>query len=309
MGSITDGAKGFADAIKSKIKANEESRVSGTILDSLEARIAQNAAKTGSTGELEGFSKSFDALRKAKLSATETLAVAKAIAPDMFSTDAKTKGVYMVKTDPDTNETYMVNATNNERVTDPNAIGGNSSVFKETLTPEAMGQRALASREATTENPQLDEKTTGAIAALEFSAPRLDNALKILDEIGEKDFEKLTTQIQIGANNEFIVPNGSPLEELVAELNDVKITGFGIAGAAYTGNEREVVEGGLNPIAKGYKRFRRDLMRNKDFFSARAKAGTMGLKKAREVASGAETYSAGKSDGKKIGKFKIVSVE
>lgn len=168
-----------------------------------------------------------------------------------------------------------------------------SKVFRQALTAEEVGARSNASREATTENPQIDQTTQGAIAALEFSKPRLENALSILDKIGKKDFEKLSTQIQIGANNEFLVPNGSPLEDLVAELNDVKVTGFGIAGSAYSKDERKVVEGGLSPIAKGFDRFKRDLVRNRDFFSARAKAGTMGLKEARKIAADSNVYSAG----------------
>lgn len=204
------------------------------------------------------------------------------------------KGAFLVQIDPETNKPYMSDAITGERITDPAVIKGNASIFKETLTPEQMGARALATREATTENPILDQLTKGAIAAYEFINPRLDNAISILDGIGEKEFQNLATQISIGANNEFLVPNGSPLEDLVAELNDAKITGFGIAGSAYSDTEKGVVEGGLNPIGKGFKRFKRDLMRNKDFFSARAKAGTMGLKEARKVASKGDVYSAGK---------------
>lgn len=178
MGSITEGASGFADAIKAKIKANEESRVSGTIIDSLEARIAQNAAKSGNAGELEGFSKSFDALRKAKLSASETLAVAKAIAPDMFSTDAKTKGAFMVKTDPNTNETYTVNAITGEKVEDASVISGNAAVFKETLTPEAMAARTGATKAEETQARFNEEarKVAGGLRTLAVGFKQFEEA-------------------------------------------------------------------------------------------------------------------------------------
>ena len=277
----TIGASAALESIKEKIKANEESRQSGLIIDTLEARITQNATQSGLPPEqLSGFSKSFDALRKAKLSAAETLSVAKAIAPDQFKDQAPIN---------------IYTQGNNGAPTMTGQVPAGSKVFKENLSAEEIGARSLAQREATTENPQIDQQTQGAIAALEFMNPRIESANSLLDKIGKKDFEKLSTQIQIGANNEFLVPNGSPLEELVAELNDIKITGFGIAGSAYTGNERAVVEGGLNPIGKGFERFKRDLNRNKDFFSAKAKSGTMGLKEARKIAEKGSTYSADKT--------------
>ncbi len=190
------------------------------------------------------------------------------------------------------------------------SVARNAVVKQLPQSVDQIAEKAKASREATTENPQLDQDTQRAIAALDFLNPRLDNATKILDKIGKDEFEKLSTQIQVGANNEFLVPNGSPLEELVAELNDAKLTGFGLAGAAYTDTEKETVEGGFNPIGKSFERFKRDISRNRDFFTSKAKAGTIGLKEAREkVSAGGSTYTAGDSKAKSVGKFKIVSVQ
>ena len=96
------GLIGFGiDQIKEKIKKNEEARQSGLVIDSLEARIA-DSAKDKSPEELEGFSKAFDALRKAKLTTTETLAVAKTLAPDMFSEMGSLGAMPAVVFDPDT---------------------------------------------------------------------------------------------------------------------------------------------------------------------------------------------------------------
>lgn len=181
-------------------------------------------------------------------------------------------------------------------------VGSRDVVKQLPLDANAIKGRAEASRKAVTENPQLDDSTKKAIAAAQFINPRLDNALKILDGIGKDNFEKLATQIQIGANNEFLVPNGSPLEDLVAELNDSKITGFNIAGAAYTDTEKQTVEGGLNPIGKGFNRFKRDLVRNRDYFNSKIKAGTMGLEEARKLAKDKGVYSAGENKKSSSGK-------
>lgn len=189
------------------------------------------------------------------------------------------------------------------------SVAKNAVVKQLPQSVNQIAEKAKASREATTENPQLDQDTQKAIAALDFLKPRLDNANKILDKIGKDEFEKLSTQIQIGANNELIVPNGSPLEDLVAELNDAKVTGFSIAGAAYTDTEKATVEGGFNPIGKSFDRFKRDIIRNQDFFTSKARAGTMGLKEARAKVAEGSTYSAGESKGKTVGKFKIVAVQ
>lgn len=212
---------------------------------------------------------------------------------------------------------YTVDSQGN--LTQAGNVPSKSVVKQLPLTTSDIGARAQAQREAVTENPALDEKTKGAIGALEFITPRTDAALKALDEIGEDKFNQLITQgqISVGQNNELFVPNGSPLEDLVKEINDIKLTGFSIAGSAYSDTEKRTVEGGYNPIGKSFKGYKRDILRNKDFFSSRAKAGTMGLKQARDVASNLDTYSAdnedtklevgGKFQGKKI--LKVTKVK
>lgn len=273
--------------VADKIKRNQEKRQSEAIFDIIQQKIAQDQKSQGkSEEEILAFSDKIDKVTKAGFTPTEAVQIGKMIAPEVFNTKPPA-GVYSLGQDGTLKQA--------------GTVPGGSKVFKENLSAEDMGARALASREAVTENPQLDIQTQGAIAALDFINPRIDSALQILDEIGPEKFEDLVTQIQIGSKQELIVPNGSPLEDLVAEINDVKITGFGIAGSAYSGNEREVVEGGLNPIGKGFKRFKRDLMRNKDFFTARAKAGTMGLKEARGRVANSDTYTAGADKDKKSG--------
>ena len=293
--TATVAAAGTLDALKEKIKED-------VALKKEEATAADDMANAFKIAEATGDAKLIKAitdLAYTQDSATGKLKANK-ITPGMAKSastlatggfnlmqrvkalDERTKSAYLMQIGDD-GKPKLVDTITNEIITDPSKVKGNAVVFKETLTPEQIGSRALASREATTENPQLDQQTQSAIAALDFINPRIESANKILNSIGKKQFENLVTQVQIGANNELIVPPG-PLEDLVAEINDIKITGFGIAGSAYTGNERQVVEGSLNPIGKSFERYKRDLNRNKDFFSARAKAGTMGLKEARKVA-------------------------
>lgn len=125
------------DIIKEKIKQNEEARKSSTLIDSLEARIIESAAKTGKAPEdLAALSKSFDALRKAKLSPTETLSVSKAIAPDMFK---------------DQTAVNIFNVGQNGELTSAGQVPHGSKVFKQALTPEEVAARTGATQEATYE--------------------------------------------------------------------------------------------------------------------------------------------------------------
>lgn len=74
------------EAIKEKIKLNEEARQSGAVLDSIEAKIVEHATKSGKTPEeIAAVSKSMDAVRKAKLSATESISLGKMLAPEVFA--------------------------------------------------------------------------------------------------------------------------------------------------------------------------------------------------------------------------------
>jgi hypothetical protein len=90
MGSITEGFKAagdsIMDAMKEKIKKNDESRKTSLILDTLESRIVQDAKSKGMADEeIAGLSKGLDGLRKVKdLSAAEAITIGKAIAPDIF---------------------------------------------------------------------------------------------------------------------------------------------------------------------------------------------------------------------------------
>lgn len=165
MGSITSGASSIAEAIRNKIKNNEEQRKSSLILDSLEARISENAIKSGGGEEaLEGYSKSFDALRKAKLTASETLAVAKAISPNMFK-DMSSQNIYVQGND------------GAPRLT--GTVPGGSKVFKENLTPEAIGDRAKAVQDVRNAAPTAEMKQSAF--NLESQIKNFDAAMELLN--------------------------------------------------------------------------------------------------------------------------------
>ena len=280
------GLIGFGiDQIKEKIKKNEEARQSGLVIDSLEARIA-DSAKDKSPEELEGFSKAFDALRKAKLTTTETLAVAKTLAPDMFSEMGSLGAMPAVVFDPDTG-TYSDTQGN----TIDNIRRG-QTVRNRAISPEFSADRAAATSEASTrakeevqlDYPQLDDKTKSAVSAYRFIEPRVKGLETLIDGGLFKD-AALLKQIAVDASGDLVVPDGSPLEEAIGLINDIKLTGFNIAGTAFTGTEKEVAFNLLNPVGKSDKRYKRDLNSFKDLFGTRVEAGVEGLRGAKTTAA------------------------
>ncbi len=190
---------------------------------------------------------------------------------------------------------------------------------RNTLSEEDLKKKSQIQRDVTTENPEIDAPTQSAIASYDFLEPRIKRINEILDANPWGDnWEKIAKQIVVNPDsNELLVPddykNDTSLEELIGLLNDNRITGFGLAGSAFTEFEGKRVESGFDPRFKSIDRFRSDLNRTPDFFKAKIKAGTTGLKAVREKYSGMEqTVQPGQKSGikpKTVGKFKIVGVQ
>jgi hypothetical protein len=162
------GASAAMKTIEDKIKSNEDARKSGAVIDSLEARIIQSS-KDKTPEELEGFSKSFDALRKAKLTSTETLAIAKAIMPDMFGKEQGSTQIFVQGNDGAPVLT--------------GEVPKNSKIFKKNLSTEEIGDRITATQDAKYDS-------TKEVAARAFS---LRNELQAIPEI--KEFQTVKNQV------------------------------------------------------------------------------------------------------------------
>jgi len=119
---------------------------------------------------------------------------------------------------------------------------------------------------------------------------------------------RLAKQISIGPKGDFIVPNGSPLEEVIGLYNDIKLTGFNIAGTAFTGTEKETAFALLDPRAKSDKRIKRDLASFQELFGSRVESGVAGLRGAKETAKEIKAKREGSSEGTLGGgvKWKVV---
>ena len=131
--------------------------------------------------------------------------------------------------------------------------------------------------------PNLNEKQQSAMSAYKFITPRVDKLKTLIDEGLFKD-AKLVKQITLDKSGDLVVPDGSPLEEAIGNINDIKLTGFDIAGAAFTGTEKEVAFNLLSPVGKSDKRWKRDLTSFQDLFGTRVESGVEGLKGARKIA-------------------------
>lgn len=173
--AFVPAAKSSSDAtlemLKEKIKQNEESRQSGMIIDTLEAKIVENALKSGkSPEEATALSKAFDGVRKAKLSASETMAMAKVIQPELFATGKSSVGGRIL----------MAGQGGVKQIGN---YGPGDKVFKEALTPEQLSERTTATEEAKYGGPK-------EIAARAFS---LRNEFQALPTI--KDFQVVRNQV------------------------------------------------------------------------------------------------------------------
>ena len=134
-------------------------------------------------------------------------------------------------------------------------------------------------------NPTLDQDTKGAVAAYNYSLPRLSRIKTAIEQLDNSTFKNLFKQVQVGANNDLIVPDGSPIEDLVGAINDIRLTGFGLGGKNFTENEAKIVFGRLNPIGKSKERWIKDINSLPDFFKEKIGVGLGGAEFAKQSTS------------------------
>lgn len=151
------------------------------------------------------------------------------------------------------------------------------------LEPEIAAEVERAKQEVKLDYPTIDEKGKAAFAAYKFIEPKIEKFNALIDSGLFKD-NSLVKQIVIDKNGQFVVPNGSPLEEAIGLINAVKLTGFNIAGAAFTGTEKEVAFALLNPIGKSDKQIKTDMTSFLDLFGTRVQTATEGLRGAKKLA-------------------------
>lgn len=145
-------------------------------------------------------------------------------------------------------------------------------------------------REMVTENPQVDQDTQKAITAyayLDENLAQVKNIIKTADKVfGDTPLAQIFNKYVVDDGNQFLVKEGSPygdsLEDLVSLMNSARLTGFNIAGAAYTPTEQKNVEANLRFTGKSNRRILKDLDNYQKYFELKAKSGLMGLKEARE---------------------------
>ncbi len=187
-------------------------------------------------------------------------------------------------------------------------VPGKSTVKQLPLSPEQVGKRSEESRQAVVNNPMVNQDTQGAVAAYQYTAPRLKEITDIVNSGALKGdvFSRLAKQITVGKSGELVVPDGSPLETMIGRINDIKLTGFGLGGKNFTENEAKIIFGRLDPTGKSDKRFIQDINSLQEFFKLKADAGTRGLKETKNIMA---QEQPGSSNTQSIGKFKIISVK
>lgn len=150
-------------------------------------------------------------------------------------------------------------------------------------------------RELVTENPMIDMDTQKAIAGATNAEPILQEATSFINQWkgSPKDFQRYVDEIKIsgeGPNFNYLIEDGSPMESLVGNLRALRTLGFAVAGQNYTALEKQIIEEGTNPRGKSPEQFEKDVYRLFDQMVDKARAGTMGLKQAREKVSGLKKY-------------------
>ena len=174
-----------------------------------------------------------------------------------------------------------------------------SKVFKKNLTTDEYVERASESTKAREEvkldYPELDDKARSAVSAYKYVGPRVERLSELVDSGLFKD-ARLVSQIIIDKSGDLVVPDGSPLEEAIGMVNDIKLTGFNIAGTAFTGTEKEVAFNLLNPIGKSDKRWKRDLNSFQELFGMRVESGVEGLRGAKKVAEDVKSKRSKKDE-------------
>lgn len=262
--------------VAEKIKRNAEKRQSEAIFDVIQIKIAEDQGKSGKTPEdIKAFGEKIDKVAKIGFSPNEAVQIGKMISPELFR-DQTPVNIFMQGNDGSLQKTGQVS--------------GRDKVFKQALTADEMADRSSASTRAKEEvmldYPDLDEKGKSAVSAFKFISPRIEKLNQLIDGgiFGQGGAERLTKQIIATPGGELIVPDGSPLEELTGLYNDIKLTGFNIAGTAFTGTEKETAFSLLDPRGKSDKRIKRDLSSFQDLFGTRIQSAVGGLREAKETA-------------------------
>lgn len=308
--SYQTGAAGQQDILKEKIKqdqAKAAEKYKATSLRNANIALATQFAdpdvskKIITVAEAVGDS---SAAQKAVNEFSKTM-----LTQQIKQTATGNKPTFMVGRNKDTGLPETRNAITGEVVTDVSQIPGNAAVFKENLSVDEIVDRARGSKEASKQveakwnpiiaadvekakqdvkldYPTLDEKGRGALAAYKYIGPRIEKLNGLIDSgvFGKGQAERLTKQIIAGPKGELIVPDGSPLEEVVGLYNDIKLNGFQIAGTAFTGTEKETAFALLDPRGKSDERIKRDLESFRDYFGTRVEAQVGGLREAKKVA-------------------------
>lgn len=307
------GSAGALETMKEKIKKENETAKSSIMIGSLQDRILQehNNGKITQEEASAGYT-ALAKMKKSGLESTEVATLAKLAMPNLFDSE-KTKGpkgVFVTERNKETGAYQVRNAITGEVVTDPSKISSNAEVMKETMpveeyvsriTEAAKGKAAVeletqpkiaaeverAKEEVRLDYPDLDEKSRAAVSAYKFISPRVNQLKNIIDlkVFGDDGLVRLAKQITVDKKGDLIVPDGSPLESVVGLYNDIKLTGFNIAGTAFTGTEKETAFALLNPVGKSDDRIKRDLDSFVNLFATRIESGVGGMKEARKILS------------------------
>lgn len=166
------------------------------------------------------------------------------------------------------------------------------------LEPTIAAEVQRAKEEVGLDYPTMDDKGKSAVSAYKFIQPRIDKFKQIIDSGLFKD-KALLKQISIDKDLQFVVPNGSPLEEAIGLINAVKLTGFNIAGTAFTGSEKDVAFTLLNPIGKSDKQIKTDIDSFLELFEERIETATEGLRGAKKLTAEIKAKRTGASDSNK----------
>lgn len=136
-------------------------------------------------------------------------------------------------------------------------------------------------------NPKLTQDQNDAVAAVNYMKPRYEkiNTLVNSGTLDDNKFTKLAKEITVDKNGQLLVPDGSPLEELVGLVNDVKLTGFSLGGKNLTEGEKQVVYSSLNPTGKSRKEYLRGLKSLPEYFQQRINSATGGMQGALKAGS------------------------
>lgn len=172
----------------------------------------------------------------------------------------------------------------NGNLTQVDTVAKNAVVKQLPQSVDTIGKKAEAQRQATVNNPMVNQDTQGAVSAYQYVQPRIQRLNEMIDSGLLKG--DLLKQVTVGKSGDLVVPDGSPLEEMIGLLNEIKLTGFGLGGKNFTENEAKIVFGRLDPTGKSDKRIKSDLAGLQEFFKEKAQAGTRGLSETKAIIGG-----------------------